>query len=110
MRKIGMTIMAGLLFTVGTLSANTLADEQPKNGISAQIHQLLKSNSFDVPTDIQANVRFTFNKEGELVVLSVDTEHQNLEAFVKSRLNYQKLENLAVTEGKIYTVKVTIEA
>ena len=109
MRKISVVLFAALLFTVGNVLAVDPVDN-PNKKLSTQIQQMLKSNEFDIEDDITANVRFTLNKEGEIVVLSIDTEHKELEGFVKGRLNYKKVELNAVNEGKIYTVPVRITA
>lgn len=110
MRKTSLAVFATALFAVGTLTANTSENLNPTKKLSAQIHQMLESNSFDVDDDLVANVRFTINKEGEIVVLSVETENETLEGFVKGRLNYQKVDLQNTKEGKLYTVPVRITA
>ena len=108
MRKMSMAFFAAALIAVGTLSASPVENVRPTNELSTQIHKMLKSNSFDVEEDLVANVRFTLNKEGEIVVLSVDTEDDALESFVKGRLNYKKVDFQDAKEGKLYTVPVRI--
>jgi len=110
MRKISLSFFAAALFVVGTLSAHPTENVEPAQRLSYQIHKMLESNSFDVESDLVANVRFTLNKEGEIVVLSVDTEDVALEGFVKGRLNYQKVDIENAKEGKLYTVPVRITA
>lgn len=110
MRKISLVLFAALLFVSGNVLANLNADKASKP-LSSQIQQLLNSNSFDEAHEgLQAQVRFTLNKEGEIVVLSVDTEDSSLEGFVKGKLNYKKVELQDITEGKMYTVSVRIAA
>jgi hypothetical protein len=108
MRKVSLVLVAALLLTVGNVLANDYEPENPAKKIATQIHKMLKDNSFDVSDDLTADVRFTINNEGEIVVLSVATSNQNLEGFVKGRLNYKKVEN--AQEGKIYTIPVRIQA
>mgnify|MGYP001790687061 CR=1 FL=1 len=110
MRKVCMAFFAATSFVVGSLKANPIKDVKPNENLSAQIHEMLSSNSFNVQNDLVANVRFTINKEGEIVVLSVDTEDISLEGFVKGRLNYQKVELQNIKEGRLYTVPVRIMA
>lgn len=110
MRKVCMAFFAVTLFVFGSLKANPIKDVKPNENLSAQIHEMLSSNSFNVQNDLVANVRFTINKEGEIVVLSVDTEDISLEGFVKGRLNYQKVELQNIKEGRLYTVPVRIMA
>lgn len=108
MRKISLVMVASLLLTAGNVLANDYKPENPTKKITAQIHKMLKDNNFDVKEDLTANVRFTINNEGEIVVLSVVTSDQALEGFVKGRLNYKKVTN--AKEGRIYTIPVRIEA
>jgi len=108
MRKISLVLVAALLLTTGNVLANDYKPENSVKKLSTQIHKMLKENSFDISDDLTANVRFTINDEGEIVVLSVSTTNETLEGFVKGRLNYKKVDN--AQEGKIYTVPVRIEA
>ncbi len=110
MRKISLVFMAAALLVAGTVTANTIEPANPAKTLSSQIHKMLDKNSFNVEDDIIAEVRFTINKESEIVVLSVDTENAVLEVFVKQRLNYKHVELENVKEGKLYTIPVRITA
>ena len=110
MRKISLVLAAVAVFATATVSATTPGTSNPTKKLSSQIHKMLESNYFAVQNDVTADVRFTINKEGEIVVLSVDTNNEALEGFVKGRLNYQKVELQDAKEGKIYTVPVRITA
>lgn len=110
MRKTSLAFFAAVLFVVGTASANPTENMEPTKKLSSQIHKMLETNSFDVEDDLVANVRFTINKEGEIVVLSVDTNDEVLEGFVKGRLNYKKVELTNAKKGRVYSVPVRIAA
>ncbi len=109
MKKISFTLIAALLFVLGTTNANEGSGTEKK--LSTQIQEMLNKNSFPLEDgEITADVRFTINKNGEIVVLSVETENVSLEGFVKGRLNYQKVELRNIQEGKIYKVPVRVTA
>lgn len=109
MRKLGYAMVAAMLFSTGTLLASPTADRGPSTGLSSQISEMLSDNSFSyISDDLIAQVRFTLNDKGEIVVLSVETDSGKLESFIKSRLNYQKVTVSNVKEGKLYTVPVRI--
>lgn len=108
MRKISLVLVAALLLSTSNVLANDYKPENSAKKLSTQIHNMLKDNNFDISDDLTADVRFTINDEGEIVVLSVSTVNDTLEGFVKGRLNYKKVDN--AQEGKIYTVPVRIEA
>ncbi len=111
MRKFSVLLIAVMLLSAVGVHANDVKPKpkNPTKSLSAQIEYLLDDNNFVVENaELTANVRFTLNEEKEIVVLSVETNHDRLEAFVKSRLNYQKVNLENYREGKIYRVPVRI--
>ncbi|NJB37507.1 MULTISPECIES: hypothetical protein [Flavobacteriaceae] len=109
MKRVSLFLAAAFLFVV-TASANTTEPAKVAKQLSGEIHSMLEGNSFKIEKDLTANVKFTINAEGEIVVLSVETADAALESFVKGRLNYQKVDVQNVVEGRYYTVPVRIEA
>lgn len=109
MRKQSLVLVAAMLLSSASIFANNAADNDPTNSLSAQISELLDDNSFTVEdTDLRAQVRFTLNNEDEIVILSVDTESDKFESFVKGKLNYHAVQASDVEEGKLYTVSVRL--
>lgn len=109
MRKVSLILMAALLLTTGGILANTPKKDNPTKNLSSQIGSLLKDNQFTMnENNLTAKVLFTLNKDSEIVVVSVETQDAVLEAFVKARLNYQKVEVAHLQEGRMYTVPVRI--
>ena len=111
MRKLSLVFVAAMLLVTGNVLANDAEGVKPNQSLSSQITKMLSDNSFsDQENDLTAQVRFTLNGEGQIVVLSVDTDYAVLEGFVKNRLNYKKVEISNIEEGKLYTVPVRISA
>ena len=111
MRKLSLVVVAAMLLATGNVLANDVVNENPTKKLSVQISEMLSENDFSVEhDDLTAQVRFTLNADGEIVVLSVHTEFDNMEGFVKARLNYQKVNLANVEEGKVYTIPVRIQA
>ncbi|MGB7393422.1 MAG: hypothetical protein WA913_03415 [Pricia sp.] len=109
MRKLSVVLVAAMLLSAGNLVANDVTTVDPLKSLSAQIGNLLKDNNFNRDAaELTAQVRFTLNDQHEIVVLSVDTDDSVLERFVKSRLNYRKVELDTYKEGKLYTIPVRI--
>jgi hypothetical protein len=111
MRKISFVLVAAMLLSVGSVFANNNPKSklEPSKGLSAQIGKLLSNNSFSTNDDgSTAQVLFMLNDDKEIVVLSVDTEKEDLEGFIKSRLNYQEVDLAGNEEGKKYTVSVRV--
>lgn len=108
MRKLSLVFVAAMLLVTGNILANVSKDN-PTNRLSTQIGELLENNYLTVgDVDLTAQVRFTLNNEGEIVVLSIDTDNERLRSFVKGRLNYKKVSTEGVEEGKMFTVPIRI--
>ena len=111
MRKLSVVLVAAMLLTAGNIFANdSKRDKNPSKTLSAQISQLLKTNNFNDTYDgAYAQVLFTLNNDKEIVVLSVDTDKNELKSFIIAKLNYKEviLDNFQV--GKNYTVSVRID-
>lgn len=114
MKKISVVCMAVALMAAVPVAtaAETIPGDSPKARICAQIGELLQDRAFNLGDrdEAAATVRFILNEEKEIVVLSVDTEDARLEAFVKTRLNYQKVADGDLEEGKTYKVPIRITA
>jgi len=109
MRKLPVVLAAAFLFIAGNLFANDSETSDPNKELAVQIGELLKDNTFVLDEeDITAKVLFTLNHKKEIVVISVDTDDEVLERFVKSRLNYKTVEIPVSKEGTMFTVPVRI--
>jgi hypothetical protein len=101
-------ILVVLSLLLGTsISVAAVNEEKDKITTSEEIGTLLKNPSFLVDEEATINVTFVVNKKNEIVILLVDTKDQLLESFIKSRLNYEKLQN-SLSVGKEYKVSIRI--
>jgi len=105
MKNVKVLLVASALF-IGTL-ISAAAEPAPvvKTKFSHEIAKLLENPNFDM--EVTTSVSFVINSEEEIVVLSVDTNNLVVERFIKSRLNYAKIESDLVY-GKEYTVPIRI--
>lgn len=109
MRKLSLVFVAAMLLVTGNILANDSVKVEPTKKLSTQIGELLADNYLtDEDVSLTAQVRFTLNNEGEIVVLSVDTVNEKFESFVKSRLNYKKVDVQDASEGQMFTVPIRI--
>lgn len=84
-------VVAFAMSNVLAASTNPINAETPES-ISTQISKLLADPGFEVASQVDANVTFMINGELELVVVSVDTDNEEIADFIKQRLNYKKVE------------------
>jgi hypothetical protein len=112
MRKVSLMLVAALLLSTGSIFANdSKKDAKPSKteNLSAQIGKFLNSNNLkENNLGQEAQVLFMLNSDKEIIVLSVDTDQEALEGFIKGRLNYQEVNTDEYEEGKKYTVSVRI--
>ena len=111
MRKLSLVFVAAMLLVTGNILANDSVKNDPTKKLATQIEELLEDNYLTEDlVNLTAQVKFTLNEKDEIVVLSVDTEDERLESFVKSRLNYKKVDVDASKEGKMFTVPIRIKS
>ncbi len=108
MKTIKSIMLAVVLLVATTLSAsNGLVDKKKPTTVTEEIAYLLENPSFEVKNEMNLSATIMLNDDGEIVVLSVDTDNGTVERFVKSRLNYRKLTN-KLEEGKKYKVPIKL--
>lgn len=115
MRKVSLALAAALLLSAGNVFAieGARTAKSPNVKISSQIESLLEEqNGFNLGDnkELAAVVRFTLNDDKEIVVLSVETKDERLESFVKARLNYEKVADQNLKEGKAYRIPIRVRA
>jgi|TARA_R110002110_G_scaffold67094_21_gene183370 hypothetical protein len=110
MKKLSVILVAfALLLGTNVTAAVAGLDKEKKVTISQEIGDLLTNADMELDYDVNADVTFTINGEGEIVVLTVDTMDSSIESFIKSRLNYKKLQNELI-EGEEYKVPIIMKA
>ncbi|HEX9826693.1 MAG TPA: hypothetical protein VGA80_08850 [Flavobacteriaceae bacterium] len=110
MRTIKTLLLVAAIAFSSVLSASNKPTKDTSNAISQEIGKLLKNPSFIVEDDIFAKVKVLFNKDNEIVVLSVDSETKGIDNYIKSRLNYKELSKDVDNKNRYYIVPVRITA
>ncbi len=102
--------LVAMLLTFGiSASATTPTSGKDDKDVTTQIAELLKNPEIKVEKEIMAKVTFIVNDNNELVVINVDTQNENVDAFIKSRLNYKKV-NINVKGEWVVPVRIMTEA
>ena len=109
MKTIKMLLLV-LAITFGSVvSANTLSIEKDPTSLKDKITKLLKNPNLNIEEEVNATVTLMFNKNGELVVLAVDSDNEAAESYIKDRLNYKKLDVNVESLNKTFVMPVKIE-
>ena len=111
MKKLFFLFMAFATVTIGTASDGTIERHEPKalKVISAQIYSML--GAFTIPEDIRgskAEVRLAVDAGNYIRVLSVETENENLAAFIRSSIDFEKLNRGKFQSGVVYRLPIEV--
>ncbi|KZS40274.1 hypothetical protein AWE51_04785 [Aquimarina aggregata] len=90
MKKLNVLFLAIIIAVSSVAHANT-NPSTTENVLTQEIKGLLKKPNFKITNELIADVILTINDENEIVVLSVDSESEVLENYIKGRLNYKKV-------------------
>ena len=102
MKKLAV-LFFGFAMSVTTLFANNDLEkgkEEARATLRTEIIKLL--GNYRVEETTTAEVSFMINRKGEIVVLSVESENEDLENYVKAALNYQSVEKTIAKRMKVY--------
>jgi len=110
MRQMKTLLLAVTITFSSVLMASTTPDDRKTESavITEKIGKLLENPNFLVDKEIVANVKLTLNKNNEMVVLSVDSDDEQIANFIKSRLNYKKLNTTIESLEHTFIVPVRV--
>lgn len=100
-----LALLFAMTFSMAIFASSAPLTEEP-SGLNKEITSLLKSPNFEISEEMQAMVTITFNKHNEIVVLSVDSENDEVVNFIKHRLNYHKVTSTLDAEKVIVPVRL----
>ncbi len=84
----------------------TSLEQQLRNEVAT----LLENPQILVEKELSADIEFTLNTKGEIVVLLIESNEELVESYVKSRLNYKKIDsNLSKSENRVYKLTLKIK-
>ena len=110
MRTIKSIMLAAVVLVGTTLTAaNPLVDKVKNEEAVQEIAQLLQNPNFEYEDATAASVTLMVNDQGELEIISVTSKNKRVVAYVKNRLDHQKLDN-SLEKGKRYTLPVVFNS
>jgi len=111
MKILKMFMLVALITITGAASATSNPDgptNDDHSTVTETIGKLLENPTVDVNYEAKATVMLTVNKDNELVVLSIEADNRQVASFIKSRLNYKKLDGTYDDKLKAFNVPVRI--
>jgi len=107
MKKLMLTALALVITTTTLFATNATPDDDSKN-IRSQIIQLMDAPDFSVNEDTTVLITFTFDSEGEIIVLSVDSKDREVLNYVRENLNHKAIENPGERD-KLYSFQLKVQ-
>ncbi len=109
MKKLSLFILAFALFTIQATAAIT-GPVKPNTALRADLVELIGTEcTFELDKDVcTAEVLFTVNSNGEVIVISVNSPNPHAEAYIKSKINYKKVNHKVKKEGELYLLPIRI--
>lgn len=101
------TVMMSVSSFANTMNP-TSKKEDVKQEIRTKIVELLGKVDFSFDKELKTTVDLMVNKKGEIVVLNVNSDNQNVEDYIKRKLNYKKVVSKLKTAVKIYKMPLRI--
>lgn len=112
MKKILFLIAAVITFNIVSASDGNVERHEPKSAkiIASQIYSML--GEFTIPDNIRgskAEVRVAIDTGNYIRVLSIETENENLAAFIRSSIDFEKLNRGTFEKGIVYRVPIEVK-
>lgn len=92
MKNLKVLVLA-LVISTGSLFAAEIVPDIPVKEIRSQIVDLFQAPEFAIQDELKINIVFTFNSEGEIVVLNVDSKDSDVLDYVRKNLNNQTIDS-----------------
>ena len=109
MKSLKLFVFAFALLTVQIAAAST-NPIKPTDELRVEMVELIGSSSLDIDDmsadEFSAEVLFTVNAKQEIIILSVDSENDQLESYLQRKLNYKKVDHRPSKHGEIYLLPV----
>jgi ribosomal protein S17E len=107
MKKLKFLTLA-LFFSMTSLFASEKIDNLDAE-IREQVVQLFDDAKFKIEEDFKMDFTFTFNSNGEIVVLNVNSKSKEIINYIRKNVNNKKLINPGVKNEK-YTLPIYVKA
>jgi len=110
MKKLKILVLAIALFAMNA-SAAIIDPVTPTSKLRAEVVELIGTDCpFEFDQDAcTAEVLFTVNYKNEIVVISVTSKNPGADNYIKSKINYKKVNHTVKKEGTLYILPLRIQ-
>lgn len=108
--KLIIVVISISLLSAFSLNATEKKPSKINKELRTKIVSILGSKiPLELKKESKASIYFVMNKKNELVILSVDSLNDEVASYIKSKLNYKKIDVQGVKKGETYTLSLKIE-
>lgn len=112
MKKTLLTLIAAMILNAGyVLAADTAVSEpNPTKAIASQIYKMLGENA--IPDEIRgakAEVRIAVDSGNYLRILTIETENEALEKYIRNSIDFEKLTKGTYEQGIVYRLPIEVK-
>ena len=108
MKKLIVCILITVFGTAMTFGSDPKVETTQKQ-LRNEIVKLLDAPKFNLEKEeTLAQIKFTLNSKREIVVLSVESDNKQVDAYVKNELNYRKIGDGNYESGKVFIMPLKI--
>lgn len=109
MKKLIVLVVA-ILASVQVFANDKTTEENSETKLRNEIVVLLDKPKIELAnSEIKAKIEFILNTKGEIVILTVDSEKKEIENYVKSRLNYQRIDtSIDASKNKVFKFSLKV--
>lgn len=107
------SIIAILAISLSTIFSADAAEINPSETkeLRTEIVSILGNKiSIELQKSGSAEISFMINNQNEIVIISVTSDINELNAFIKKKLNYKKVDVRGMKKGEIYKIPLKINA
>ncbi len=109
MKKLILSVIVTLFISTAFAAEKEPNPKDSFNGIYKELSKMLNlsSGNQSLNEDVLVKVKITLNDNHEIVVLSTNTNNEDLNYYIKNSLNYQKIasEDLSVGRNFVFLVR-----
>lgn len=108
------TIIAIIAISLSTSLATNASEINPKKtkeskSLRTEVSKFIGKNiPIELTKTIHTEISFIVNNKNEVIVLSVDSKVDELNTFIKSKLNYKKVTTKGIKKGEIYKMPLKV--
>ncbi len=109
MKKLIVLFLGFTLSTTAVFANNDDSVVTAKRELRLEIVKLLGNNEFPLTAAVaKAEISILLNSKNEIVIVSVKSENQLLEGYIKRKLNYKKVKVNTLKKMKVYRMPIKI--